>query len=78
MLPFLKNKQEGGMSGPMDSIKRESDSDEESFEMLDAVVDDILEAVHKKDKALLKGALEAFMEHIQDQDEVQDHDEMES
>lgn len=75
MLPFLKDRHEGAMSGPVESIKREPDG--ESFEMLDAIVDDMLEAFHKKDKKLLKGALEALVEHIQDQDEVQDHEEME-
>ncbi len=73
MLPFLKDRHEGGMSAPMESIKRDSDGDkEESFEMLDAIVDDMLDAFQKKDKALLKGALEALVEHIQDKDQEQD------
>ncbi len=73
MLPFLKDRHEGGASsGPVETIKRESDDGESSYEMLDAVVDDMLDAVQKKDKALLKGALEALIEHIQDQDLIQD------
>lgn len=75
MLPFLKDRHEGSMSSPVESIKREPDEGSESFEMLDAVVDDMLEAVKKNDKRLLKGALEALIEHIQSADEIQDQEE---
>lgn len=80
MLPFLKDRHEGGsMSGPVDSIKRDSDTEEkeESFGMLDAIVEDMIDAFQKKDKKLLKGALEALIEHIQDQDQIQDKEEIE-
>jgi hypothetical protein len=72
MLPFLKNKKEGAMSGPIESIEREHDEGHEPFEALDAVVDDMLEAMHSKNKSLLKSALEALCEYIQDKDEEQD------
>lgn len=75
MLPFLKDRHEGSVSEPVESIKREPDEGD-SFEMLDAIVDDLLDAIHKKDKKLLKGALEALIEHIQEQDEYQDEREM--
>lgn len=68
MLPFLKNKQEGSMSGPVE-VKDMSDGE---FHMMDAIVEDMIEAVHKKDKGLLKSALEALVEHIKDMDQVQD------
>lgn len=71
MLPFLKKK-EGAMSSPVEVIEREPDEGAEPFEMLDAVVDDMLEAMEKKDKKLLKSALEALCEHIQDMDVKQD------
>lgn len=74
MLPFLKNKKEGSVSAPIEIIEREPDEGAESFEMLDAVVDDMLEAIHSKDKGLLKSALEALIEHIQDIDAVQDEE----
>ncbi len=70
MLPFLKDRHEGSASSPAEVIKREPD--EESFEMLDAVVEDMMMAFEKKDRSMLKGALEALCEHIQDQDEEQD------
>lgn len=73
MIPFLKDRHEGSMSGPVESIAREPD--EESFEMLDAIVEDMLEAFQKKDKKLLKGALEALVEHIQEEDHIQDEGE---
>lgn len=72
MLPFLKNKHEGSMSGPVEVIEREPDEGSESFEMLDAIVEDMLEAMHSKNKKLLKSALEALCEHIEDKDAEQD------
>lgn len=74
MLPFLKDRHEGGMSGPVESMKREPDEGESDYGMLDAIVDDLLDGVHKKDKKLVKSALQAFIEHIQDADEIQDQD----
>ncbi len=76
MLPFLKKRHEGGASYDV-SIKRSTDEDTEGYEMLDAICEDMMEAVQKKDKALLKGCLEALVEHIQMQDEISDHEMME-
>ena len=67
-LPFLKSK-EGSMSAPVEVIERDHD---EGFDMLDAIADDILSAVKSQDKARLKEALGAFVEHIQEQDAEQD------
>ncbi len=73
MLPYLKNKREGAMSGPVELIEREMDEGtESSYDMLDAIVDDMLDAFKVKNKKLLKMALEALVEHIQDIDEVED------
>ncbi len=69
MLPFLKNKQEGSVSGPIESQERKHD---DGFDMLGAVADDLLAAIEKKDKGALKAALEALCEHIQDLDSEQD------
>lgn len=71
MLPFLKNR-EGSMSGPVEALEREHDED---FDMLDAVAADMIDAQKRGDKAALKSALEAFMSHIQAQDEEQDKGE---
>lgn len=73
MLPFLKNKEASVASNAEDepTLRRKSD-DGEPFEMIDAIVEDMIEGVHKKDKSLLKSALEALCEHIQDMDAVQD------
>lgn len=76
MLPFLKKRHEGGASSDL-SIKRTADEDSEPFEMLDAIVDDLMEAFQKKDKQLLKGCLEALVEHIQESDAMQDHEDFE-
>lgn len=72
MLPFLKNKQEGGAAGPVETIEREPDEGSEKFDVLDAVAEDLLQALEQKDKGLLKSALEAFAEHLQDMDDQQD------
>lgn len=71
MIPFLKKKQEAGISTGPDEIKMRS-PDEDSFELLDAIVEDMLEAFHKKDKKLLKMALESLIDHIKEEDEIQD------
>lgn len=72
MLPFLKNKQEGSMSGPVEVIEREPDEGADGFEMLDAIAEDLLSAMEKKDKGLLKAALESLCEYIREEDEEQD------
>lgn len=68
MLPFLKNRSDGA-STPVETKEREHD---EGFDTLDAIVDDLLDAVESKDKGLLKAALSAFADHIQSQDAEQD------
>jgi hypothetical protein len=72
MLPFLKNKLEGSASGPVETIEREPDEGAEQFDLLDAVAEDMLTAIETKDKKLLKSALEALLEHIQEEDKEQD------
>lgn len=76
MLPFLKNKQEGGVSMPVDTIEREPDEGSD-YDMLDAVAEDLLSAIEKKDKALLKSALSALCDHMQSMDSQQDQSMME-
>lgn len=69
MLPFLKNNNDAAAVGPVEVKERDHD---ESFDMLDAVAEDLLQAIEKKDKKLLKNALSALCEHLQDIDEKQD------
>ena len=69
MLPFLKNNNEGAASGPPEPEVREHDED---FDMFDAIAEDILQAIEKKDKGILKSALAAFADHLRDMDEQQD------
>lgn len=71
MLPFLKHRDDGGMAGPVESIERKPDEGAE-FDMLDAIAEDLLMAFEKKDKMLLKSAIESLVEHIQSQDQAQD------
>lgn len=65
MLPFLKNKQEGGMSG--DVVEQD-----EELSFIDAIASDMLSAVEKKDKDLLIAALESLCEYLKEEDKEQD------
>ncbi len=73
MLPFLKNRDDSAASGPIESIERKSDEDAE-YDMLDAIAEDLMAAMQKKDKGLLKEALQALIDHVQSADEIQDAD----
>ena len=73
MLPFLKKKEAMVATNAEDeSLKRKPDDGSEPFEMLDAVCEDMMDAIHNKNHKLLRSALEALCEHIQDMDEEQD------
>jgi len=69
MLPFLKNRDDGVGVGPVETKERKHDED---YDMLDAVAQDLLAAVEKKDVSLVKAALASLCTHIQDLDEEQD------
>ena len=52
MLPFLKNKMEGSVSMPADSIKREPDEGkEESLDSLEIAMKELFEAKSDKERA---------------------------
>jgi hypothetical protein len=70
MLPFLKNNDIGIDVGPV-GIKQHT-NDEKMYSTLDAVADDLLSALDRKDRRLLRSALEALCQHIQSMDESQD------
>lgn len=65
MLPFLSNKKSGTTSAPVKI---------EDYDMLDAVVDDFMEAMARRDKSLLKNALEGLCQHIMTMDIEQDQE----
>lgn len=69
MLPFLKNRDDGASMPVDETATREHDDD---FDMLDAVAQDLLEAIAKKDKGMLKSALASLVDHIQTLDVAQD------
>lgn len=66
MLPFLKNKQEASMSQDEDQI------DNEDFGTIDAVAQDLLDGLQRKDKVLIKSALSALCDYIKAEDIEQD------
>ena len=75
MLPFLKKKEAAVVNEVDESIKRKPDEGSE-YSMLDAVVEDLMDGLQKGNKSLVKSALEALVEHIQAEDEVQDEEQL--
>lgn len=71
MLPFLKNRDDAAMSSEDEPIKRKPD-DGSDYGTLDAVAEDLLSALEKKDKSLLKAALSALCDYIKEEDIEQD------
>ncbi len=63
MLPFLKLKQEGSTSEPVDPIKRKSD-DESDYDMLESASEDLISAVHSKDVKAVCSALRAAFQML--------------
>jgi hypothetical protein len=76
MLPFLRNRDDGVGVGTVETKERKPD-DGDSYDMLDAIAEDLLLAVEKKNKAMIKAALESFMDHIQAVDVEMDKEMME-
>jgi len=68
-LPFLKHEKETGSAS--------MDVEDEDYSMLSAIAEDIMAALKKSDKSMLKEALEALCDHIQSMDEVQDSKDQE-
>ena len=70
MLPFMRSQRpSAAMSAPVQF---------DEYDMLDAVADDLMEAVEMRDKSKLREALEALCQHIMTIDETQDQELMES
>lgn len=61
MLPFLKKKDEGAMSAPVDAVERKPDH-EVDFDSVEAAAQDLLDAIEKKDTAAMAIALRAAFE----------------
>ncbi len=72
MIPFLKKRNEGSASGPVETIEREPDDGAADFGTLDAVAEDMLMALQNGDAAMLKEALSSLVAHIQSADAEQD------
>lgn len=71
MLPFRKKQDDGVGVGPVETIGRKPDEPAD-FGTLDAVAEDILMAIEKKDVTMLKEALSSLVAHIQTADSEQD------
>lgn len=71
MLPFLKRSQEASAMGDEDT-PTETRKHDDGYNMLDAIAEDFIAAFERKDKKMLKGALEALCEYVRSDDETQD------
>lgn len=76
MLPFLKRKQEASYSESVDDEVTRKPDNEPEYDMLDAIAEDMLAAVSKKDVNLLKDALRSLLDHARAEDYEQDAKEM--
>lgn len=63
MLPFLKRSQEASSSGPVESVTREPDYEDDSeFDSLEIAAQELLDAIDKKDVKAMATAIRAAIE----------------
>ena len=80
-LPFLKRRNDLGGAGPGVVIHvsnnggRMDSSKDEDMELMQHVCDEFMQAIERKDKAMLMEALRALVLYIQDEDKEQDEGE---
>ena len=63
-LPFLKHEKETGSAS--------MDVDGGDFNMLDAIAEDFMTALEKSNKSMLKEAIQALCDYLQEKDQVSD------
>jgi hypothetical protein len=74
MLPFLKQKQEGSASSPVESVKREPDEDGQEYDSLESAVADLFDAYKSMDNKAGAAALRAAFDILENQPhEESDH-----
>jgi hypothetical protein len=66
-LPYLKHEKESGSAS--------SDSEGSDYSMLDAIAEDLMTAFEKSRKSMVKEALQALCDYLQEQDQIQDSKE---
>jgi hypothetical protein len=60
LLPFLKHKQDGSMSAPVESVEREPDEGaDDDYDSLESAAEDLCKAVHANDYKAVAAALRA-------------------
>lgn len=74
MLPFLKLKQEGSGSAPVEHQMRESDEESGDYDMLHSAAEDLISAIHSKNVKSVAEALRAAFEMIQSQPQEENKD----
>lgn len=71
MLPFLKRNKDGAASGPVESLERTPDNEDQEYDSLESAADDLIAAVHAKDSKGVCLALRSAFELL----EMEPHDE---
>lgn len=61
MLPFLKHKQEGSISAPVETVERKSDHEEE-YDGLESAAEDLIQAMNEGNAKAVASALRAAFE----------------
>ena len=61
MIPFLKHSKEASSSGPIESIERKPDNEEE-YDSMESAAEELCNAVHAKDIKAIAAALRSAFE----------------
>jgi len=72
---MFKHRDEGGVSAPAETVRREPDEPKE-MSMIRAIAEDIMHAIKGGSIEHLEAALEALVEHVQSEDQTQDEETM--
>ncbi len=64
ILPFLKNKNEGGASAS-EAVERKPDQSSDEYDMLEAAADELIAAVHAKDTKAVCAALRSAFQMLE-------------
>lgn len=69
MLPFLKNQHESGVSGPVQTVKREPDQ-EPQLDLLEEAIEELFQAKSKEARA---AAFKAAFQICESEPHIEDH-----
>lgn len=65
MLPYLRQKQEGSASAPIEAIERKPDEGAAEYDVLESAAEDLCKAIESKDYKAAASALRAAFELLE-------------